>query len=323
MRIFSFLFASLLSGLTVYLFRKQVNLSLMRFFRNLSRYKARKRLYGNEAALIPLLMGQEKDVIAAETLLSTHSPQEEEEVDFYMTAEQLASMNGATESTPLYLCIKGRIYDVSTARDTYGPGTEYYVFIGKDATRAFATGCLEPECVISSTEGLSEEELKEIDRWVDLYQNHDKYQYVGKLLASDPIDSVVDQEIESPTPNVEEIHQKVPEAKPEESNVGDSLSEERPDSTSTETFVESVIEVAVTENEVKEDTHIEVVTTVTDSEESIESIAEEAVIGEEAASETVSIERQIEEKVEAEEATEVIESVAVGTHIQEEESDEL
>jgi predicted heme/steroid binding protein len=152
-------------------------------------------LYGNQAALIPLLLGKEETVKI-----------DEEDDGHVLTVEQLASMNGAQDSTPLYIAIKGRVYDVSAARDMYGVGKPYHVFVGKDATRAFATGCMEEHCMVSSMDGLNEQELKEVDRWVELYQNHDKYTFVGRLIE-DPIESMVDREIKSQS--IDELNAKL------------------------------------------------------------------------------------------------------------------
>lgn len=41
---------------------------------------------------------------------------------------------------PLYLAIKGRVYDVSQGARHYAPGRSYHSFLGRDATRAFGTG---------------------------------------------------------------------------------------------------------------------------------------------------------------------------------------
>lgn len=82
---------------------------------------------------------------------------------------------------PLYLAIRARIYDVSAAWSFYGPGKSYFGLVGRDATRAFCTGCLEEACLISSVHGLTEVQTREADRWVELYEHHDKYQLVGSL----------------------------------------------------------------------------------------------------------------------------------------------
>jgi predicted heme/steroid binding protein len=113
---------------------------------------------------------------------------------FEMTKDELIEMNGE-DGKPLYLAIRGRIYDVSEGRKFYGKGRSYHHFIGRDATRAFATNCKLKACLVSNLDGLSKADKKEIDRWVELYEFHDKYSYVGKLISDDPVDDVVEQAI--------------------------------------------------------------------------------------------------------------------------------
>lgn len=198
MKFVTIVLSAIVSSIAIYFASKHANRYLMQFFRDLSRYKSRKRLYGNSAALIPILMGQEEPV----ELL----PQPGTE-DFTMTAEQLAEMDGRTEDTPIYLAISGNIYDVSAARKMYGPGGSYHGFVGRDSTRAYANGCLEEKCMTSSTEGLTENEMKQVTRWLELYHNHDKYKYVGRLVA-DPVDEVlkeIDLDAPSNEPNLEAV----------------------------------------------------------------------------------------------------------------------
>jgi predicted heme/steroid binding protein len=163
-----------------------MNKVLMRFFRDVARSKARKRLYGNKHALIPMLWGNEvplpiktRDDFNAEELLT-------------LTSEELSEYTGE-DGGPLYLGIKGRVYDVSAKENLYGEDGRYNLFVGKDATHAFATGCLQDteECVNSSMEGLDEKELREIDRWVELYETHDKYTFVG-FLVEDPVNKILE-----------------------------------------------------------------------------------------------------------------------------------
>lgn len=196
MKAITLLFSAIVSSIAVYFASKHANRYLMRFFRDLSRYKSRKRLYGNNAALIPILMGQEEPVEL--------KPEPGTE-DFTMTAEQLAEMDGRTEDTPIYLAISGNIYDVSAARHMYGPKGGYHGFVGRDSTRAFANGCLEEHCMTASTEGLTENEMKQVARWLELYHNHDKYKYVGRLVV-DPVEEVlkeIDLDAEAAAPVVD------------------------------------------------------------------------------------------------------------------------
>eukprot|EP00339_Tiarina_fusa_P019108 CAMPEP_0117073566 /NCGR_PEP_ID=MMETSP0472-20121206/51808_1 /TAXON_ID=693140 ORGANISM="Tiarina fusus, Strain LIS" /NCGR_SAMPLE_ID=MMETSP0472 /ASSEMBLY_ACC=CAM_ASM_000603 /LENGTH=197 /DNA_ID=CAMNT_0004798187 /DNA_START=123 /DNA_END=716 /DNA_ORIENTATION=- len=170
------------------LFARKVDMNkvLMRFFRDVARSKARKRLYGNNHALIPMLLGNEepipiktRDDLNAEELLT-------------LTAEELAEYDGL-DGGPLFLGIKGRVYDVSAKQSFYGEDGKYNLFVGKDATHAFATGCLQDteECVNPSMDGLDAKELREIDRWVELYETHDKYTFVG-FLVEDPVNKILE-----------------------------------------------------------------------------------------------------------------------------------
>ncbi|KAF2997890.1 hypothetical protein E8E13_004069 [Curvularia kusanoi] len=59
----------------------------------------------------------------------------------HLTDMQLQQYNGANPALPIYLALNGTIYDVSSSPQTYGPGGSYHFFAGRDAARAFLTGC--------------------------------------------------------------------------------------------------------------------------------------------------------------------------------------
>ena len=155
-------------------------MALGRFFRDVARYKARRRRFGNRYALAPMLLGREEPVALAD------APPDAAGV----TAAELAAADGA-DGAPLWLAIRGRVYDVTAGAAFYGPGKSYHAFVGVDASRAFALGCVEPECVSDDLAGLSAAELRELDRWTELYETHDKYTLVGALVA-DPVDAILD-----------------------------------------------------------------------------------------------------------------------------------
>ena len=73
----------------------------------------------------------------------------------------------------------------------YGPGKAYNHFVGRDAFRAFATGCRAAECVSADLDGLSPSQLRELDRWMEMYETHDKYTFVGTLVE-DPVGALVE-----------------------------------------------------------------------------------------------------------------------------------
>jgi predicted heme/steroid binding protein len=48
---------------------------------------------------------------------------------------KLAEFNGQDASKPIYVAIKGKVFDVSAKREMYGPGAGYNIFAGKDASK--------------------------------------------------------------------------------------------------------------------------------------------------------------------------------------------
>ena len=89
------------------------------------------------------------------------------------------------DGNPIYLSIFGRVYDVTAGEKYYGEDATYGMFAGKDVTRALCLGCRTSECLVRSTEGLTEKQIDEGKRWLSFFQLHDKYPYVGKLESSD------------------------------------------------------------------------------------------------------------------------------------------
>lgn len=130
----------------------------------------------------------------------------------HLTPEQLATFDGSDRNKPILLAINGKIFDVSAGRHTYGPGGSYEVFAGRDATRAFVTGCFledrtgdlrgaeeiyipidDPEEEITSAQRKMRAERdrrkakqkvqKEIEKWETFYKHHKKYFQVGELVG--------------------------------------------------------------------------------------------------------------------------------------------
>jgi predicted heme/steroid binding protein len=62
-----------------------------------------------------------------------------------LTDAELTLYNGTDPSLPIYVGLNGSIYDVSASPSTYGPGGSYGFFAGRDATRAFLTGCFQDD----------------------------------------------------------------------------------------------------------------------------------------------------------------------------------
>lgn len=75
---------------------------------------------------------------------SNNTPQHRE---ISLTDAELAAYDGTDPTKPIYLALNGTIYDVSVSPSTYGPGGSYHFFAGRDAARAFLTGCFQEDAV--------------------------------------------------------------------------------------------------------------------------------------------------------------------------------
>lgn len=98
-----------------------------------------------------------------------------------LTLDQLKQYDGTNPSNPIYIGVKGRIFDVTTGKSFYGPGGSYAMFAGKDASRALAKMSKNDEDVIGSLDGLTEKELGILDDWEKKFEA--KYPIVGSLAA--------------------------------------------------------------------------------------------------------------------------------------------
>jgi len=99
------------------------------------------------------------------------------------TAEELSKYDGSDPDLPIYLAVKGKVYDVSSAAHMYGKDKGYNGFAGRDASRAFLDLCFSVECleVADDLNGLTEEQMKGIDDWAGFYTKEEKYPYVGTV----------------------------------------------------------------------------------------------------------------------------------------------
>lgn len=135
-----------------------------------------------------------------------------------LTPSQLSLYNGTDPSLPIYLAVNGSVFDVSANRPTYGPGGSYHFFSGRDATRAFVTGCFQEDLTPDlrgveemfipvdgedEDEVLSEEEKearreedlrnawervrKQVDHWEGFFRKHKDYVEVGKVVGGEEL----------------------------------------------------------------------------------------------------------------------------------------
>ncbi|PIA45986.1 hypothetical protein AQUCO_01600328v1 [Aquilegia coerulea] len=97
-----------------------------------------------------------------------------------LTKEQLKQFDGSDSNKPIYVAIKGRIFDVTTGKSFYGPGGSYCMFAGKDASRALGKMSKNEEDVIDSLDGLTDKEMGVLDDWEKKFEA--KYPVVGRVV---------------------------------------------------------------------------------------------------------------------------------------------
>lgn len=103
------------------------------------------------------------------------------------TPEMLSQHDGSNPDLPIYLAIDGVVYDVTQGRRTYGPGGSYHHMAGKDASRAYVTGCFRKPHLTHDLRGLSEKDLASLEHWKGFYDKSTKYFRAGTVL-NPPID---------------------------------------------------------------------------------------------------------------------------------------
>jgi len=168
--------------------KDRLNLFFMGFFRDLARIKAHKRSRQKLNGVVPVdatsvsMLGRDDPGI---DFLQDESDSASSSSATTFTAQELFEFGSGINERPIYLSIFGRVYDVSNGEKFYGKGAAYEMFAGRDVTRALCLGCLEPECLVRSTEGLTQKQLQEGKRWLSFFHTHDKYQYVGNMETID------------------------------------------------------------------------------------------------------------------------------------------
>ncbi|KAK4993693.1 Dihydrodipicolinate synthase [Elasticomyces elasticus] len=90
-------------------------------------------------------------------------------------------------NAPVYLAVRGRVFDVTPGRNFYGPGGPYANFAGRDATRGLACGSFDADMLTEDLQGpldtlgdLGEEEMEALKGWEERF--NEKYLVVGRLV---------------------------------------------------------------------------------------------------------------------------------------------
>ncbi|KAI5805939.1 cytochrome b5-like heme/steroid binding domain-containing protein [Geopyxis carbonaria] len=95
-----------------------------------------------------------------------------------ITVDQLAKCDGSDPSKPVYVAIKGTVFDVS-GNKSYVPGGSYHIFAGKDASRALAKSSVQAEDAVAQWSDLSDKEKGVLADWYTFFSK--RYNIVGKV----------------------------------------------------------------------------------------------------------------------------------------------
>lgn len=103
------------------------------------------------------------------------------------TPPTLLPFNGSNDG-PVYIAVRGTVYDVSPGRNFYGPGGPYENFAGRDASRGLAKSSFDPEMLTKDLEGpldslwdLYEDEIAVLNDWEERFRH--KYLAIGRLIS--------------------------------------------------------------------------------------------------------------------------------------------
>ncbi|KAG9192279.1 hypothetical protein G6011_11013 [Alternaria panax] len=104
------------------------------------------------------------------------------------TPPSLLPYNGLN-NMPVYLAVRGRVFDVTSGRNFYGPGGPYANFAGRDASRGLACGSFDEDMLtkdldgpLDTLEGLDPEQMDALRGWEERFE--EKYLVVGKLVPA-------------------------------------------------------------------------------------------------------------------------------------------
>ena len=107
-----------------------------------------------------------------QSLTDTHLPVNDSLQSLPLTPTHLSTTLFNLSLTPTYLSTI--LFNLFHSNPPTCPTHDTSRYVGRDATRSYATGCTRPECLVSSLVGCSEQQKQEARRWLELYEHHDK-----------------------------------------------------------------------------------------------------------------------------------------------------
>ncbi len=83
------------------------------------------------------------------------------------TPEALSAYDGTDPDLPIYVALRGIVFDVSQGRDFYVPGGHYHLLAGRDASCAVARMSMEPDDLSDRCDDLDEAQIRALDQLFD------------------------------------------------------------------------------------------------------------------------------------------------------------
>lgn len=96
--------------------------------------------------------------------------------------EELSLYDGAHGKQHIFVAVNGSVYDVSVNPQSYGPLGGYHFFAGRDAARAFVTGCFRSD-LTHDLRGLDFDNANAVVAgWQRFFEKSHKYWKVGTVV---------------------------------------------------------------------------------------------------------------------------------------------
>ncbi|KAL5507569.1 hypothetical protein ACEPAH_7025 [Sanghuangporus vaninii] len=114
------------------------------------------------------------------SVMSAENPELDPPKDTPFRLEELREFDGSDPSKPIYVSIKGTVFDVSNKREMYGPGKSYNIFAGKDGSRGLGMSSLKDADAVPDYSTLPPSERKVLDDWHSFFSK--RYNIVGRVV---------------------------------------------------------------------------------------------------------------------------------------------
>ncbi|KAL0241970.1 hypothetical protein I308_106144 [Cryptococcus tetragattii IND107] len=88
--------------------------------------------------------------------------------------------DGSDPSKPIYVAIKGKVFDVSSRGEMYAPGKGYNVFAGKDGSKGLGMSSLDPRDAVADYSSLNEGQMNTLNQWEAFFEK--RYSVVGRVV---------------------------------------------------------------------------------------------------------------------------------------------